>query len=383
MRSEARQHANARLASKVIACVLTATLVLLSASAGTQTAAANGDTRSLTFFHTHTQESATITFRRDGRYDDRGLEQLNWLLRDWRVEQNTRMDPRLFDILWEVYKEAGASGPIHVVSAYRSPQTNGMLRARSSGVSEHSQHMLGKAMDVRFPGVETGRLRAIAMRMQYGGVGYYASSDFVHIDTGSVRAWPRMSQDQLVRLFPDGKTLHLPASGKPLAGYELAKAEIPARNAALADQSARGGGGSLLAALFGRRTPEPAAPPAEKTVEKPVIEAQVASADPETVMSFAPLPPRRPKIDPAAVQLAAATPAIAVVPAPREADRREIVAALGRDTRTERRVLFDANSTAFVNLGFSEGPSYDLNVNRFTGPAVKVVKRIQQASAGF
>ena len=84
--------------------------------------------------------------------------------------------------------------------------------------------------------------------------GYYSSSAFVHIDTGSVRAWPRMTQDQLARLFPDGKTLHLPSNGKPLAGYEVAKAEILSRNAALAQQASAGGGsvGGLFAGLFGK-----------------------------------------------------------------------------------------------------------------------------------
>ena len=176
----------------------------------TQDAAAFGETRTLSFFHTHTRESLTVTFRRNGQVDEGALSQLNWFLRDWRVEKPAQMDPRLFDILWEVYRESGSSQPINIISAYRSPETNGALRRRSSGVAEHSQHMLGKAMDIRLPDVETGRLRAIAMKMQYGGVGYYASSAFVHVDTGNVRAWPRMTQQQLVQLFPDGKTLHLP-----------------------------------------------------------------------------------------------------------------------------------------------------------------------------
>ncbi len=210
-----------------LAAVAIASLAFFSAATGTQNAVANGDTRSLTIFHTHTRESVTVTFRRDGRYDDQALSQLNWLLRDWRTDEPIKMDPRLFDILWELYREVGSSEPVNIISAYRSPETNGMLRRRSSGVSEHSQHMLGKAMDIRLPDVDTGRLRAAAMRLQYGGVGYYSSSAFVHIDTGSVRAWPRMTQDQLARLFPDGKTLHLPANGKPLAGYEIAEGRDP------------------------------------------------------------------------------------------------------------------------------------------------------------
>src|SRR3712207_2351882 len=131
-----------------------------------------------------------------------------------------------------------------------------MLRRRSRGVSEHSQHMLGKAMDFRLPDVDMARVRAIAMRLQYGGVGYYPGSGFVHLDAGSVRAWPRMTSDQLARLFPDGKTVHLPPSGKPLARYEEARAEILARggsvNSYASTEEAPPPRRSLWAALFGR-----------------------------------------------------------------------------------------------------------------------------------
>ncbi|HZB61301.1 MAG TPA: DUF882 domain-containing protein, partial [Microvirga sp.] len=191
---------------------------------GTQDAVANGDTRTLTFYHNNTKETLTATFRRNGQYDQAALQQLNWFLRDWRRDEPTRMDPRLFDTVWEVYREVGSSAPVHVNSAYRSPRTNSMLRRRSSAVAKNSQHMLGKAMDFYLPDVPTERLRAIGMRLQNGGVGYYpnAYTPFVHLDVGSVRAWPRMTRDQLVRLFPDGKTVHIPADGQPLPGYEEA-----------------------------------------------------------------------------------------------------------------------------------------------------------------
>jgi uncharacterized protein YcbK (DUF882 family) len=193
----------------------------IAGTQATQDAVANGDTRTLTIYHTHTRESATVTYRRNGAYDERALEQLNWLLRDWRRDEPTRMDPRLFDTLWEVYRETGSDEAVHVVSAYRSPQTNSMLRRRSRAVAEHSQHMLGKAVDFYLPDVPVDRIRSIGMRMQNGGVGYYptAGNPFIHLDVGSVRAWPRMTRDQLARLFPDGRTVHLPADGRPLAGY--------------------------------------------------------------------------------------------------------------------------------------------------------------------
>ena len=167
----------------------------------------------------------------DGQYDPGVLEKLNWFLRDWRRDEPTKMDPRLFDTIWEVYRESGSQQPIEVMSAYRSPETNAMLRRRSREVAEHSQHILGKAMDQHYMDVPMSRIREIAMRLQRGGVGFYptAGTPFVHMDVGGVRHWPRMSYDQLARLFPDGKTVHIPSNGQPLPGYELARAELEAR----------------------------------------------------------------------------------------------------------------------------------------------------------
>ncbi len=228
-----------------------------------ENADANGDTRSISIMNVHTNESATVTFKRNGYYDAEGIKQLSWLLRDWRRDEPTSMSPRLFDILWEVHQESGSQEPFHAVSGYRSPATNAMLRRSSRGVAEHSQHMLGRAMDSFLPDVPISRMREIAMHMQRGGVGYYptAGSPFVHIDAGGVRAWPRMTRDQLARLFPDGKTVHLPPDGHPLPGYEQAKAEILAAGGTVAGITAYAeaepqemGSGhhkSLWAALFG------------------------------------------------------------------------------------------------------------------------------------
>jgi uncharacterized protein YcbK (DUF882 family) len=271
-------------------------LGLLAGTAETEDAVANGDTRSLTIYHTHTQESATITFKRDGRYDRAALDQLNWLLRDWRINEPTKMDPRLFDTVWEAYRQVGSSQPIHIVSAYRSPGTNAMLRRRSKMVAEYSQHMLGKAMDFFLPDVSIDRIREVGLLMQRGGVGWYphAGTPFVHLDVGSVRMWPRMSHDQLARLFPDGKTVLLPTDNRPFPRYEEAKAEILARGGTVAGITTQMASGEeedgpglfgFLASLFGggRSTPEPAAAPpvaiSAKPRRAPVV--AVASADPQ------------------------------------------------------------------------------------------------------
>ncbi|MBM3642503.1 MAG: DUF882 domain-containing protein, partial [Alphaproteobacteria bacterium] len=195
----------------------------------TETAVANGDTRTIHLYHAHTHESISATYLVNGQYDSNVLQQLNWFLRDWRRDEPTNMDPRLFDVVWEAYRSAGVGDQVvNVVSAYRSPETNAMLRARSRAVAKYSQHMLGKAMDTTMPGLPMSQVREIGMRMQRGGVGYYpnAGTPFVHLDVGNVRHWPRMSYDELVRLFPDGKTVHLPTNNQPLARYEEARAEI-------------------------------------------------------------------------------------------------------------------------------------------------------------
>ena len=232
---------------------------------------ARAETRTLKIYYIHTGEKAEITFKRNGRYDKKGLEQLNWFLRDWRRKEPTNMDPRLFDLVWEVYQQVGATDYINVVSAYRSPQTNAMLRKTTSGVASKSQHMLGKAMDFYIPGVPLAKLRATAMKMQRGGVGYYpkSGSPFVHLDVASVRAWPRMSRSQLVSLFPDGHTLHLPSDGKPLPGYNEALAEYKAKGSvagsasvqvASADDGDEDERPNLLSMLFGKKGGKDSAP---------------------------------------------------------------------------------------------------------------------------
>lgn len=272
-------------------------LALAGGTRGTQDAVANGDTRTLSIYHTHTKESLTVTFKRDGRYDRAALEQLNWLLRDWRSDEPIKMDPRLFDTVWEAYRSVGSQEPINVVSAYRSPGTNAMLRRRSKMVAEYSQHMLGKAMDFYLPDVSIDQIRAIGMRMQRGGVGWYprSGSPFVHLDVGSVRSWPRMTHDQLARLFPDGKTVHLPSDNRPLPGYEMARSEILSRGGTVLGvtevaqmdeddgQSIKG----FFASLFGGGRAQDTAPPvqaATKASERArarTAAVVVASADPE------------------------------------------------------------------------------------------------------
>ena len=211
-------------ASRIISLLVAFCAFLVLAFSPVQ---ASAETRSLKLYFLHTGERAEITFKKNGKYIDSGLKKINRFLRDWRRNEPTKMDPRLLDLIWEVYKESGARKPIHVISAYRSPATNSLLRKRGRGVAKKSQHTLGKAMDFFLPDVKLSKLRAIGLRKGIGGVGYYpkSGSPFVHMDTGRVRHWPRMSRKQLVKVFPRGKTLHVPSDGKPLPGYNQAKAE--------------------------------------------------------------------------------------------------------------------------------------------------------------
>lgn len=218
-----------RATFKIIRHVLLALIVLLTVAGFARVASAATGDRTLYLYYTHTKETAKFTFRKNGRYDAKVLADLNWFLRDWRRDEPTKMDPGLFDLIWEVYQESGARQPIHIVSAYRAPETNEMLRSKSSAVAKNSRHTHGMAMDFFIPGIPISKLREIAMRKQVGGVGYYptSGSPFVHLDTGSVRAWPRMTHAQLQRLFPNGKTMHIPADGNLLSqsGYQYAKAQ--------------------------------------------------------------------------------------------------------------------------------------------------------------
>ena len=276
-------------------------LLLLAGAGSVHDATALNETRTLSFHHTHSDEDLTVTFKRDGRYDEEALRQLNHFLRDWRSQEQTTMDRHLFDILWEVYRDVDGKKPIQIISSYRSPATNAMLRRRSAGVARFSQHMLGHAMDFFIPDVPLEQIRYAGLRLQRGGVGFYptSGSPFVHLDTGSIRHWPRMTHDQLARVFPDGRTVHIPTDGNPLKGYELARADIEKRGNG--DDASTVSKLSLLARLFGSKSNDeedegPAAPVAREKAA-PVVAA---------AKSTEPVPMPRSKPVASTIQLASA-----------------------------------------------------------------------------
>jgi len=166
------------------ACGVLGTLASLPALASTPP-----EPRSVRFVHTHTGETLTASYF-DGRaYNVACLSEVNHLLRDFRTGESHPIDPALLDILYDLQSRADRDAPFEVISGYRSPTTNAMLHRLSSGVAEHSQHLLGKAIDVRLSGYPTLNLCTHARTLARGGVGFYPSSDFIHVDTGSVRFW--------------------------------------------------------------------------------------------------------------------------------------------------------------------------------------------------
>lgn len=144
--------------------------------------------RSISFYHTHTGERLSVVYFEHGDYVPAALASINSLLRDFRTGDAAEIDPRLFDALYALNLACGA-GTFEIISAFRSPHTNAMLRSRSHGVAKNSLHTRGRAIDVRLAGCDTRRLRDAAIALGAGGVGYYAASDFVHLDTGRVRTW--------------------------------------------------------------------------------------------------------------------------------------------------------------------------------------------------
>jgi len=291
--------------------------ILVLSSVTLQDAGAIGESRTLSLHHINSGEDLTITYKKNGRFDDEALKKLNWFLRDFRKDQEIRMDPHLFDMLWEVQNEVGAKGPIHVIGGYRSPATNAMLRSRSNGVAKSSLHMQGKAIDFTIPSAELAAVRAAALRIQGGGVGYYPTSGvpFVHMDVGNVRHWPRMTREQLVKVFPNGRTVHVPSDGNPLPGYELAQADIERGVNRRAAPKQR----NLIASLLGGAQDEEES--ADKTTTAslpPAAAARRATATASTSENAGvnvPMPPRRPSFQVAAAESKPAPRTVAVASA--------------------------------------------------------------------
>ena len=331
-------------------------LLLVAGAGAVQDATALNETRTLSFHHTHSDENLTVTFKRDGRYDEEALKQLNHFLRDWRSQEQTTMDRRLFDILWEVYRDVDGRKPIQIISSYRSPATNAMLRRRSTGVARFSQHMLGHAMDFYIPDVPLEQIRYAGLRLQRGGVGFYptSGSPFVHLDTGSIRHWPRMNHDQLAKVFPDGRTVHVPTDGKPLKGYELALADIEKRGNG--DGAATvGKKPGLLASLFKGKSSED-----DEEAAAPAVSSKSASV----MAAAAPAPRAKPQVA-ATLQLASADAQIVAAPKSKAEAKVEAKA----ESRAESKAAVSRPAVPASSEAKPQTPADIINARGFWGDA--------------
>jgi uncharacterized protein YcbK (DUF882 family) len=168
--------------------VLTVPSVLLLAKPSLGVATVS-ETRSLSFRHLHTNEKLSIGYYANNHYLHESLNKINYFLRDFRSGEEYPMDPRLLDLLFSIQQATGSRGKYEIISGYRSPSTNAMLRGKSKGVAKRSLHMQGKAIDIRLTDVGIDKVRHAAIALKTGGVGIYRKSNFVHLDTGRFRTW--------------------------------------------------------------------------------------------------------------------------------------------------------------------------------------------------
>lgn len=173
-------------------------MLLLTATSGVhaqspalqRTSSGQDQDHRLLLYNTHSAERIDIVYRHGDQYVPEALAKLDYFLRDNRTGDVHHFDPHLFDVLSDLTMSIGHPGSeIDIVCGYRTPSTNESLRAHSSGVSRNSLHMRAEAIDLRMPGIDTLKLRKVALAMRRGGVGYYPHSDFIHVDIGRVRQW--------------------------------------------------------------------------------------------------------------------------------------------------------------------------------------------------
>ncbi|MEQ1710600.1 MAG: DUF882 domain-containing protein [Hyphomicrobium sp.] len=288
----------------------------LSAAAGSpEIVAAFGKTRSIALYNIHSKDTVSVVYKRDGKFVPEAMEKVNWALRDWRKNEPAKMDPDLVDLLWEIHTELGSKQPIHIISGFRSKDTNEMLRKTVGGQASESQHIQGKAADVHFPDVPLKQLRYSALIRERGGVGYYPTSaiPFVHVDTARVRHWPRLPRYELALLFPNGQSKHQPIDGGAITRDDVKIAQ--SRHKDLAVQVAqffnfRSQPKPLLVADAGDQVRSPAAvtplpKPLSVAAAEPVVRTvsqQALAAPPVTqpptlkVAALTPLPSPQPKL---------------------------------------------------------------------------------------
>ena len=264
----------------------------------------SGRGRVISIYNIHTKETLTVTYKRNGQYIPSALKKVNHVMRDWRRNESRVMRKDLIDLMWEVHNQLGSQKPIYLISGYRSLKTNNKLRKTRGGQARRSRHILGMAADVHFPDVPIRELRDSALIRQKGGVGYYPTSGlpFVHMDVGRVRHWPRVSRPQLARLFPSGRSKHIPRDGRPLTKadarkYAATKHVAKMRKIQLARRLKRDRKqGTAIAALTPPSVPLKKQQPALANLDKRALEKRLAALRPlrEETPPSKKTPPKRP-----------------------------------------------------------------------------------------
>jgi uncharacterized protein YcbK (DUF882 family) len=145
--------------------------------------------RSLSLFNVYSKETLNVVYWFEGKYLPDALARINHMFRDVRTGRVKKIDIHLIDLLFGIQKKLKCKDPFHIISGYRTPRSNAILRKRKKGVARNSLHMYGKAVDISLPGYNLRALRRAAMKLKSGGVGYYPRSRFVHLDVGKVRYW--------------------------------------------------------------------------------------------------------------------------------------------------------------------------------------------------
>jgi uncharacterized protein YcbK (DUF882 family) len=253
---------NKTIGKLLISAAVVSALVLGSGLLAVNTEA-GGETRTISLYQVHTKENLTITYMQNGRYVPSAMKKINYLLRDWRRDQVTTIDPKTLDLMWELHADLGSKRPIHIICGFRSTKTNAFLKRIGRNVARESQHVKGKAIDFYFPDVNTVKIRNAALYRKIGGVGYYRSSGgpsgFLHVDSARIRHWgPAISRTQMASAL---------AEGRKVSGRRLTRGSSFESDVATKQQSGNG-----LLAWFRGKPKTPTAPVTLASAPQPKID---------------------------------------------------------------------------------------------------------------
>jgi uncharacterized protein YcbK (DUF882 family) len=336
-----------RVLLRSLSLVLTVAIAMATTPVSIRAETTAADERMLEMHNIHNNENIKIVYKRNGKFIPEALQKLDHFMRDWRKDITIKMDPNLYDIIWQAHTELGSQEPIDLISGHRSAKTNNNLRSKGGGQARRSLHITGQAADLHFPDIKVQQLRNEGLILERGGVGYYPKSGipFVHLDTGPVRHWPRLPRQELALLFPSGHSKHVPSDRRPLTKKDF--------NIALAQLQEKGG--ELPLALRKHM----------KASSSRTVLASLASD--ETTTTKVPLPAHKPQAKPqkARIVLASLTPSFDRSQSEPSADDALTQTQPQQSDTTSRMRL--ASHTSDRDL-FDETPQYEPQTSDATDP---------------